>query len=186
MHAAIVRASGLGADRVLWKFQQANQPPLPYIALSVSALSNPGQDGLQATTDPLLGQPGARPPGEEIMLEILGMRECVLGLEIFTESVADDDDALALADRVGTALILPTVRELLSAARIAPLDVGDPQFVPEIVSVKFRGRALLDIRCLVPAAPLFEFVGYIARVLGTLETTGGGVPGTNARSFLAP
>lgn len=180
MHAGIVAASGLDASRVIWKFQQGGQPEVAYIAITVSGTSNPGQDGLLPSTDL------DRPAGQEVELAVVGFRECTLGLEIFTPSVADDSDALALGERIRTKLRLPSVRDGLGAAGISPFDVGGVQYVPSVVNTTFRGRGLLDIRCYVPAEPLADFVGFIASVGGTVKTSGGGVAGTNTRTFSAP
>lgn len=176
MHAAIVKASGLATGKVIWKFQNAAQPAMDYIAMTVSPASNPGQDGLVSSTDLM------RPAGQEIKLAVRGFREVTLELEVFTATIADSSDAMALAEKIRSALRLPSVRDVLAAVGASPFDIGPTQYLPEIVAVGFRGRATLPIRCFVPAQDAADFTGYIASVHGTL-TAKGGVGGDITRSF---
>ena len=91
MQGAVAAASGLAGSAVIWKFQDSNQPPATrYIALTVSPASNPGQDGIQAT------YVGGADPLVDMRLDVIGLRELTLALEVFSASVADDDDAAAL------------------------------------------------------------------------------------------
>lgn len=180
MQAAIVKASGLATGKVIWKYQSADQPAMDYIAMTISPASNPGQDGLVSSTD--LG----RPAGQEIKLEVRGFREVTLELEVFTATLADSTDALALAEKIRSALRLPSVRDGLAAVGASAFDVGPTQYLPEIVAVGFRGRATLPIRCFVPAQDAADLTGYIATVSGTLTAKGGGTGGTITRPFGAP
>jgi len=168
--AAIATASGLDAQHVVWAYQRATQPTGPYISLSLSVLSNPGQDGIVATTDL------TRPAGQEIQLAVIGFREATLDLEIFSDVVVSANgsaDPIEIGENVRAALALPTLRETAAVAGISFLGDSPVQYLPEIVAVDFRGRATLDIQCFVPAAAAVEYTGYVASVTGAVTVHGG-------------
>ncbi len=179
IQGAVASAAGLAGDKVIWKYQNANQPPLAYIALTVSPASNPGQDGIQAT---FVGGPD---PLVDMRLDVIGLREITLSLEVFTDSVADDNDSLALAERIRSAFRLPSIMAKLSAQGVSPLEVGPAQFLPAIVAVKFRARSTLDVRCLAPAQPASDLIGYFNKVTGS-ATIAGGAGGPTTTPYSAP
>ncbi len=164
IQAAIVKASGLADDRVIWAYQDAGQQPLTYVSVAISSSLNPGQDGLLSSYD------ANRPAGQEIKLQVVGYREITIALEVFTAAVADDDDAENVAEKIRTSLLLPSVRDLLTAVAVSPIDTGPVQYAPAIVAAGFRGRATLDIRANAPAPDVFDLTGYIATVTGTITT----------------
>ena len=177
IHASIVEASGLPVGQVVWKFQDVGQPPMDYIAVAVGSSGSPGQDGVSSHTDL------TRAAGQEVELRVEGLREITIGLEVFTVATAGEDDALDRAELIRSKLRLPAARDLLGAAGISPLEIGQVGYAPSIVAAGFRGRATLDIRCLAPARAASEFTGYIKTAAGTLSTSGGGIAGTNERDF---
>jgi hypothetical protein len=164
---AIVAASGLTDGKVIWEYQGTNQPALPYVALSLTPLTVVGMDSV--TTDYDAG----RDPGAEIALTVTGTREVGLEVSCYTAPVAGNSDALALAERIRTALILPTVSDLMAAQGVSAFDFGSVNYVPAVVSAGFRGRAVQTIRCYMPAQTVVEYVGYIAKVSGKATVTGG-------------
>lgn len=214
IHAAMVAASALAADRVIWRYGNADAPALSYVGLSFSGLEAVGQDGLVNTLTPswlaltvyaagdrvlndggktylcttggtsagVGGPTGAggaivdgtcvwqfRAVGEELRRDVTGFREATLHVEAFTSSTSGAGDALILAETIRTSLRLPSIRGLLSAVGVTPFDPSDGiQFAPDIVAVGFRGRALLDVRCWLPAPVVFELAGYITSIEGTV------------------
>lgn len=166
---AIMAASGLGENQVLWAYQNRNQPPDPYIDLNISGSSNPAQDAIVASTDL------ARPAGQEIKLETQGFREVTLSVEIYTKTVDTTDvelDALAYAEQIRSALLLPTIRDRAAKFGVSFFDsFGPAQYIPKLISVGFKGFALLQIRCWVPAVSAAEYTGYISTVRGTVAVT---------------
>lgn len=183
MVAAVQTASGLDAQHIIWADQSATQPTGSYISLSLSSAENPGQDGVVESTDL------TRPTGQEVQIAVVGFREVVLQLEIFTDAVVSSGsaaDALDLAETIRSALRLPTVRETAAAVGLSFLDLAAPvQYVPTVVAVGFRGRATLDLHCNVPATDAAEYAGYIAEVDGTMTVHGGNVD-PRSTVFTAP
>ncbi len=179
MQGAVASAAGLAGSSVIWKNQNATQPALPYIALSVSPSSNPGQDGITAT---FVGGPD---PLVDMRLDVIGIREITLSLEIFTASVDDDADALALGERIRSAFRLPSIMAKLAAQGVSPLEVGATGYLPAIVAVGFRGRGTLDVRCLAPAQAASDLIGYFNKVNGS-TTISGGAGGPTTTPFSAP
>jgi len=181
--AAIVQASGYAAGKVYWQSQDANQPALPCIALTLGAVSQPGQDGLVSSTD--LNQPA----GQEIKLQVVGFRETSLLVEVFTagSTLTDDgSDALSVAEKIRASLLLPSIRGLLTSLGVTPFDTGQVQWLPQVVSVGFRGRAVLEVRLRVPATDVSERTGYIDKVAGKVTTSGGAITGEHDTEYSAP
>lgn len=183
VQTAIVTASGLSSGAVIWKFQDAPQPALDYVALSLGAPIELGQDAIVTSTDL------NRDPGEEVELAVVGVREIALQVEVYTAATvasAGVPDALERAERIRTSLRLPTLREALAAVQFVPFASGPVQYVPDIVAIGFRGRALLAVRCLMPSPAVAEYVGYIETVTGTVTATGGGTGSPYVIDYTAP
>jgi len=166
---AMIRASGLDESHVLWAYQNTNQPTDDYIDLSISGSENPCQDAIVATTDL------TRPAGEEIQLATQGFREVVLSVEVYTKTTVTSDeelDALAIAERIRSAIILPTLRDRALKFGVSFFDsFGAAQYLPKLISTGFRGFALLHIRMFIPAVAAVEYTGYINTVNGTVKVT---------------
>lgn len=162
-------AGGLPADKVIWQFQNADRPTYPYAALTIGTILTVGQDYVETTYD------AARLPGQEIKQEVRGMRDVALELEVFTGPTVGDNAAVFIAERIRTALLLPSVREPLFVAGIAPFDPGPVQYLPTISQIKFQGRATCTIRCYMGVQDVAEYTTYIARVSGTITAQGGAV-----------
>lgn len=185
IQAAVVAATQLPADKVVWKDQDVGQPALPYAAVQVSASDNPGQDGIVPSTDL------TRPAGKEVELKVVGLREITIAVEVYVSmkddagsAIIGEGDALDVADRAATSLLLPSVRDLLTAVAVSPLEVGPVQYVPTLVSAGFRGRATFEVRANAPAQDVSDFVGYIASCSGTLTYRSGEDP--TERTFEVP
>lgn len=168
MQAAIVEASGLAADHVLWKYQNQDAPGLPYISMTLITALTRGIDYLRPSFL------STRTPGQEFKLKPKGTREVPWQLEFFTASTADQFDALALGDNTKTRLLVPAVRSLLQAQEISPFDPGPVQYIPDVPNIRFRGRSVCTVRCFVPTQALAEYVSYIASINGVVHVQGGG------------
>ncbi len=167
VQAAVVIATGFSPGRVIWKYQNANAPALDYVAMRFSVGRTIGQDYRKYDLDL------ARPPGQEFRIQVVGTREVVLEVEAFTTSTADSADAMSVAEKVKSSLLLTSVSDLLDAVELSPFDPGEVNYIPDVPSTTFRGRATLSIRCYVPAVRVSEFAGYIATVQGTITVSGG-------------
>jgi len=178
IQAAIVRASGLAASQVVWKDQDRGQPLTDYVALRLGGGITLGIDYIQSSTDL------TRPLGQEIELKVRGRREVPLEVECFTsESVSSrSGSALELCSRIMAGLTLPSVRAILAAQDVSPFDPGTPNWIPDVPSTRFRGRAVATVRCYMPPPTAVEYVGFIARVSGTV-TIQGGANGDQTQTF---
>lgn len=109
---------------------------------------------------------------QELSVKVQGVREAVFEITCFTDSTADDNDASILAEKTRTSLLLPSIRSLLQAASVGVFDPGPVQYIPQVVAVKFRGRAVVAIRCYVPAQSVIEYMTYIQTVNGQVSVSG--------------
>lgn len=166
MHSAIVRASGYPAERVIWSFQNINAPTEDYIEINFGGAISIGQDWIRNKQDL------NRPNGQEIRQDIHGVREVPFDVSVFTSDTTGDAAARHVADLVRTKLRLDSVRSGMRKAGVSPFDASPVSWVPDIPNADFRGRAAFTQRCYVPVIDCFEYVGYIARVRGTVYPSG--------------
>jgi hypothetical protein len=127
-------------------------------------------------------------PGSEIAVTLAGVREVPLVIEGFTTAVVDQAaqaTARAIVDDVVSRLRLPTLRETLAAVGVTPFDPGGTTWIPDVVSIGFRGRALCEVRCRMPARAVAEYAGYITSISSTI-TALGAAGGTLTVPFTAP
>lgn len=160
---AVERASGV---TTIWKHQDSNAPSGDYVAISLGSIQTLGIDYVRTSQDL------TRPLGEEIKLEVLGVAEVPLEIECFTTSGTTsgrEAAALALCSKTVRGLLLPSVRSILKKKAVAPFDNGTAQWIPDIPSTKFRGRAISTVRCNMRPPSVAEYTGYIARVRGTFH-----------------
>lgn len=178
---AIQLASGFNSDNIIWSFQNKNAPALDYIVLTFGGEIAIGQDWIRITQDL------NRPNGQEIKLDVRGIREVPLQIEVFTSAVYGDQAARRVAEMIRTKLRLDSVRHGLRVAGLSPFDSDPVQWVPDIATANFRGRAVLNVRCYVPVMDCYEYVGYIASVRGFIMPTGAiQYSGTSGISFQYP
>lgn len=170
IQAAIAKASGLAPGQVIWKDQDGNAPLLDYVAISLGGPIQLGIDYLAQDFDE------TRPRGQEFRLRVQGTREVPLEIECFTASAITgrQASALYLCTKILAALVLPSVRELMAAQDVVPFDPGAPQWIPDVPSTTFRGRAVATVRCYMPVPTVEEYVGYIERVTGTVSALDAG------------
>jgi len=181
VRAAIVTASGYPSTKVIWAFQNADIPKLPFITLKFGSLGTVGLDYLETSTDLL------RLPGEEIKMSVKGTREMSLEMQAFTASTADSNDALAVLELVRSSLLLPPIREQFEAVEVTPFDPGRVNFIPDVPNTEFRGRAVCEVRCYVPGPLAVAYVGYIETVEGEITSSDGvGDPSPVVTPFSVP
>lgn len=183
VQAAVVSTSGLGAGFVRWSYQDVNQEALPFIEISIPTSRRVGQDGTRSSYD------SGRPAGQEIKIEVIGLRAVQLQIECYTdETVASTTsvDAEELLEKTRTGFTLPSVMDALAALEVSTFDLDAPlQYLPTLVSEKFRGRAVLEIGMYMPAPAVFEYTTFIEQASG-VTTIRGGVGGTHTRSWTVP
>jgi hypothetical protein len=165
-HKAICLASGYGTDQVVWSFQNYNAPTLDYVVLTFGGDIGIGQDWIRITQDL------TRPAGQEVKLDVRGIREVPLQIEVFTSDVYGNDSARRIAEQIRTKLRLDGIRYGLRKAGLSPFDSDAVQWVPDIPTANFRGRAVLTVRCYVPVMDCYEYVGYIATIRGHIFPSG--------------
>lgn len=177
-HKAICLASGYGSDQVVWSFQNFNAPALDYVVLTFGGEIATGQDWIRITQDL------TRPTGQEIKLDVRGIREVPLQIEVFTSDVYGNAAARRVAEMIRTKLRLDGVRHGLRKAGLSPFDSDPVQWIPDIPTARFRGRAMTNIRCYVPVMDCYEYVGYIASMSGRIYPTGyAAVSGTSGIAY---
>ncbi len=165
-HKAVCLASGYGSDQVIWSFQNYNAPTLDYVRLSFGGEMALGQDWIRITQDL------ARPVGQEMKLDVRGIREVALQIEVFTSDVYGNASARRVAEQIRTKLRLDGVRHGLRKAGLSPFDSDMVQWIPDIPTANFRGRAIVTVRCYVPVRDCYEYVGYIATIRGHIFPSG--------------
>lgn len=166
MQRAVAKASGLTADRVTWSYQSVNEPSLNHIVINFGGEKVIGIDRIHTTQDL------TRQNGMEIKQEVQGVREVPFNLECFTTATSGESAARRLLELTRSKLRLDSIRYGLRKAGVSPFDPGPVDYVPDVPATKFRGRAVCMIRCYVPVTACFEYVGYIARVVGTIFPQG--------------
>lgn len=115
---------------------------------------------------------------------VVGTREVALQLECFTGPApgsvspsvglveASGATARRILDETVTRLRLPTARGTLAAVGVVPFDPGAVNWIPDLVSIGFRGRATCDVRCYMPARALVEYANFIASLSGVATIEG--------------
>ena len=158
----VVRSSGLDADKVTWEYQSLNEPNNDHVTLNFGAMRAIGIDIVRSDEDLF------RPNGQEIGQSIKGIREMTLEIECFSSATNSETAAKYIAELIRTNLRLETNIIELRKVKVAIFDTqGTINWIPDIPSVRFRGRAILSVRCYLPAPAVIEYVGYISRVRGT-------------------
>jgi hypothetical protein len=130
----------------------------------------------------------ARTAGQEFRQTVTGTREAVLQVEVFSSasvSSASAADAMETAEKIRTSLRLDSIRATLAAVGVVPFDRPSVNYIPDVVGVGFRGRAVVSVRCYMPAPAVVAYTGYIASIAGTI-TVEGGTPDPTTIDYTAP
>jgi hypothetical protein len=178
MQAAVVAASRLNADKVTWSYQNVNEPALDHVVINFGGAIGIGQDWIKNDQDL------SRPQGQEIQQRVRGVREVPFEIECFTTTTSGGAAARQLAEVIRSRFRLSTVRSPLIAVGLSPFDTsGAVNWIPDIPTVNFRGRATCTIRCYVPVEDCDEYVGYISRVTGRLYVSGISITGYGTSAY---
>ena len=163
MHGVVVRSSGLSPDRVLWGYQDFNEPPHSYVAMHFGGMQGVGIDRIHTTQDL------TRPNGQEIRQQVVGIRKVPFEFQCFSESTNGDGTAREIAEQIRSKFRLDTSTYALQKVQVSVFDNSAPiNYVPYIPAANFRGRATCVVWCYVPLMDCYEYVGYIARVRGMM------------------
>ncbi len=120
------------------------------------------------------------PAGQEVTIQIGGVQELPLQLEIWSAALVEQVSMVAALTRLNTLvtkLWLPGARDILKSVGVTPFDAGAVQWVPSVVSAGFRGRATCDVMCRIPSRALTEYAGFVAS-LTVNYNAGDGIAGT--------
>jgi hypothetical protein len=164
IQGVIAAASGLPT---IWRYQDADQPALDYVAISLGASTQEGYDYAQESYDSV---------GNRTAITAAGVREVPLTIEVYSASTveaAGKASALQTLDGVLTALRLPSARGTLAGVGVVPFDWSSANYAPTIVAVGFRGRATTDVRLRMPARALVQYADWVASITAQVSTNGG-------------
>lgn len=170
MQRAVCLASGYSSNRVFWSYQNVNEPSLDHMLITFGGEMGIGQDRIANSQDL------SRPAGQEMKQEVRGVREVPFIIECFTTTVFGNVAARRILELTRTNLQLKDIRYMLRRVKLTPFDVtGVVNWIPDIPSVGFRGRARVEIRCYVPVTDCASYVGYIANVNGRATVHGSSI-----------
>jgi hypothetical protein len=151
--------TGLPDDSIIWADQNAPQENNPVVMARIAGPLLPlgAMDSVAMNYDP------SRPEGQEIELRVMGHREMTVYVQAYTDEPNGSSAAMALLSNAQIALALPTVRDGLRQAGLAPFDTGRVMNLSALDEMKFEGRASLDVRFYV-ADTASEFTTWIETV----------------------
>lgn len=145
-----------GLTSVIRSSQDGPRPTAPFAEIRV--------DGLKAVgaVDQLVDSYDAGgDAGEEITRTVSGQRDVPVTVRCYTQSAVGSDSALALLSRAQVGLALPSARDALAAAGLAPFDAGAVKAIPGVLDTRWEGRAELTVRFYL-VVEASETTGYIA------------------------
>jgi hypothetical protein len=140
LHAWIVAATGLAADRVIWSHQGVPERPAPYVTLKILDLSSVGHDGLVQSYD------GGAPAGQEITFTLEGRRHLTVSVQAFSDAATGATSAHAILSKARTALSLPGVHAALLAGGLAAFNEGGITDLSAIRETRWQSRAAMQVR----------------------------------------
>jgi len=139
--AWLVTGTGLPSASVILDLQKLPQLGMPY---AVARVPEPkrvaGMDELRHSDTP------HAPAGAEVTTTVYGVREMVVSVKAFTLQATGAGTARQLLSQAQTALALPGVRDDLSAAGLAFIDVELFQDLSSREGPVGQGRAVMDLR----------------------------------------
>lgn len=147
---------GFGSSPVVWAFQSAPQPKLPYAMLKLSpARKVGGLDEVNLTEDD-------SKVGAEMIETVRGHREVTLTLEVFSNAVTNGKTAMDYIERALIALRLPTRLYALRSAGLSFVGWENVLDLTQIVSAGYQSRAQCDIK--------FYLLDTVSESTGYIET----------------
>lgn len=151
-------ASGYASSQIIFSDQDGIAPANSYITIKVGDLGNIGVDAERHDYDVI------RSAGVEIRRQTVGMRDLMVGIQVFTRNLTTGDaTARTIAAKIQAYLQLTSIRTPLNTAGLGVLNPGDVRWLPALDNVNFEGRALLEVLfCL--SQGVEDFTGYITKV----------------------
>jgi hypothetical protein len=158
--------SGLPDAKVIWAQQPTARPAVPFITLRILSLRVVGRDWMQVR------DAVAPAEGAEIEHVARGVRECLLGIQVFGAVGYGANAPTAILGRVLASAKLPSVEAPLRAAGIGLSTMGAVTSIDGLVGVStFEPRAIADVRFFL-AEEVAEFSTFIDTVEIENTTTG--------------
>ena len=154
----------------IWRNQNAPQPPYPYAGLAIIAgpIKLGGKDEQRSST--ALGQP----PGQDVLVESVGLRTMTVSCRIYTakEDVLDPArHARHLMSVAQSSLGRPSVIAAFSDAGLSIIEEGDVQNIDEVIEDAFLSRANMEVRFGL-ASNVSERTGFIEKVKASSTSLG--------------
>jgi hypothetical protein len=140
LHAWLAASTGLAAANVIWSNQSNPQPARPYVTMKMLDLGHVGRDALTHAYDP------TAVPRAELTTTVDGRRELTIAVQVFSASTTGAATARALLTKAQTALSLPGVQSVLSAAGLAILNEGRITDLTELLETRWQSRASVDVQ----------------------------------------
>ncbi len=159
---------GFGTSPVIWAFQSAVQPRLPYAMLKLSPVRKVG--GLDE-----LNYTDTGASGKEIVYTVRGHRETTLTLEVFSNSVVNGKTAMDYIERALISLRLPTQLSNLRQSGLSLVGWDSVLDLTALVATAYQSRAQCDIKFYL-LDTVSETVGYIETVELTPTIDGHALP----------
>ena len=164
----IVAATGLAPGQVTKSEQDGNAPSSAGAAVTFALgdVLSKGVDGVETSA--------VDETAKTITREATGAKELMVTFRGYSALANGDESARALLSKLQLAAANETNRDLLNAAGLGILDVGDVQALPRIENSGWQGNAVLEWRtCVLQTAS--EVVPYIAHAdgTGTVHVPGG-------------
>lgn len=140
IHAFVVAATGLPAERVMWGNQTAPRPTYPYATITKISGPNPiGQAEQRSTTTGVA-------PADTTTLDIGANAEIVVSIKVHSLSATPAENAAAYIGAVFAALDIPTYVDPLRV-QCAVRGINGPVNLPDMqVADVWISRAVLDVR----------------------------------------
>lgn len=143
IHAWVVAASQLAAERIIWSEQAGPRPAGPHVSLQVMDVRQRGQAAVTVRDAP------SPTPGAEIEHAVGLVGRATLSVQVFAGvsggAPTAPDGARSIADRLRTRSWLPSIRTALNEAGVGILSFGSVTSLPGMAGGLFEARATLTV-----------------------------------------
>lgn len=147
---------GFGNSPVIWAFQSATQPRLPFAMLKLSPARKVG--GLDEVN---LSENDSH-VGAEMIQTVRGHREVTLTLEVFSNAVVNGKTASDYIERALISLRLPTQLYSLRQAGLSLVGWDNVVDLSVLVATAYQSRAQVDVK--------FYLLDTVSEATGYIET----------------
>jgi hypothetical protein len=154
LQTAVKSASGYADSAVFWSHHNVGHRSGSFIALTLGDMV---PDEVLTPRDDMTSGPTT------VTHTLKTVKEFTLSIQVFTgETVNGDSSARAIASRIQSSLILPSVRGALATAGIGLISPGSVRYVPEIKGAAFEARAIVE--------PRFTVTDEVSETTSFIET----------------